>query len=166
MTRRQTDDDLADVRAGVGSDLDILVVYNLLRAHTRLSPFIDADLRRQNLTSAQLNVLLALRKAGADGLLMGEIGQKLVVTKSNVTGLIDRLERQDLVLRAEHSDRRATVIRLTGAGAELLKQTVPRHAEVLSELTRCFSTPEKKSLIRLLSKLRRELRRRHGEHPS
>jgi ATP-binding cassette subfamily B protein len=128
MAKRQTDDDLADVRASMGSDLDTMVVYNLLRAHTRLGPFIDADLRRQNLTSAQLNVLLALRGAGADGLRMGEIGRKLIVTKSNVTGLIDRLEGQGLVLRAEHRDRRATVIHLTDAGAALLKQTVPRHA--------------------------------------
>ena len=112
MVRAHADDDLAYVRAGVGDDLDTMLVHNLLRTHSYLSPFIDADLRRQNLTSAQLNVLLALRSARPDGLRMGEVGERLVVTRSNVTGLIDRLERQGLVARTAHRDRRATVVRL------------------------------------------------------
>ena len=165
MARARADDDLAYVRTGVGGDLDTMLVHNLLRTHSHLSPFIDADLRRRNLTSAQLNVLLALRSAGADGLLMGQIGDRLVVTRSNVTGLIDRLERQGLVTRASHRDRRATVVRLTEAGEALLERTTPRHAEVLAELTGCFSSEEKQTLIRLLSKLRRELRHRRRGAP-
>jgi MarR family 2-MHQ and catechol resistance regulon transcriptional repressor len=165
MGRTRADDDLAYVRAGVGDDLDTMLVHNLLRTHSYLSPFIDAGLRRQNLTSAQLNVLLALRSAGPDGLLMGQIGERLVVTRSNVTGLVDRLERQGLVARTAHRDRRATIVRLTAAGEALLERTAPRHAEVLAELTDCFSSEEKQTLIRLLSKLRRELRHRRGGAP-
>ncbi|HUW83490.1 MAG TPA: MarR family transcriptional regulator [Phycisphaerae bacterium] len=165
MGRAHADDDLADVRAGVGDDLDTMLVHNLLRTHSYLSPFIDAGLRRQNLTSAQLNVLLALRSAGCDGLRMGQIGERLVVTRSNVTGLIDRLERQGLVARAAHRDRRATVVRLTDTGEALLERTAPRHAEVLAELTGCFTNDEKQTLIRLLSKLRRELRHRRRGAP-
>jgi len=165
MGTARADDDLADVRAGVGDDLDTMLVHNLLRTHSYLSPFIDAGLRRQNLTSAQLNVLLALRSAGVGGLQMGQIGERLVVTRSNVTGLIDRLERQGLVARTAHRDRRATVVRLTDAGEALLERTAPRHAEALAELTGCFSDDEKQTLIRLLSKLRRELRRRRGGAP-
>lgn len=159
----RAENDLAYVQTAMGSGLDAMVVFNLLRTHSYLAPFLDADLRRQNLTSAQLNVLLALAAAGEDGLLMGEIGRRLVVTKSNVTGLIDRLERQGLVARADRSDRRATAVRLTAAGAELLARTTPRHSQWLAELTGCFSDSQKKTLIRLLSKLRRELRLRRKE---
>jgi MarR family 2-MHQ and catechol resistance regulon transcriptional repressor len=159
------DDDLAYVHAGIGSDLDTLLVFSLLRTHSHLSPFLDAGLRRQNLTAAQLNALLVLRKAGAKGLLMSQIGRQLVVTKSNVTGLVDRLERQRLVARAEHSDRRATIVRLTPAGARLLERIAPRHARLLSELAGCLSRDEKRTVIRLLSKLRRGLRGRTGGAP-
>jgi MarR family 2-MHQ and catechol resistance regulon transcriptional repressor len=161
MSPKRTDDDLAYVKAGMGRDLDTVLVFNLLRTHSHLSPFIDANLRRQHLTSSQLNALLVLRTAGNKGLLMGEIGRRLVVTKSNVTGLIDRLERQGLVLRADHRDRRATTVRLTDAGAKLLERTAPRHARWLAELTDCLAAREKRMLIRLLTKLRRELRLQH-----
>ena len=160
MARTSTDDDLAYIRAGMGGDLDAVLVLNLLRTHSYLSPFVDASLRRRHLTAAQFNALLVLRSAGAEGLLMGGIGERLVVTKSNVTGLVDRLERQGLVARGAHRDRRATVVRLRDAGADALERTVPRHAQRLAELTGCLSDKEKQTLIRLLTKLRRELRRR------
>jgi MarR family 2-MHQ and catechol resistance regulon transcriptional repressor len=160
MTDERAADDLGYVKAGVGSDLDTVLVFNLLRTHSYLSPFIDADLRRQRLTAAQFNALLVLRSAGAEGLLMGEIGERLVVTKSNVTGLVDRLERQGLVERGEHRDRRATVVRLTRAGKALLSRAAPRHARLMAELTECFTEEEKRTLVQLLTRLRRELRRR------
>jgi len=163
MALRSPEDDLVYVHATMGTDLDTMVVFNLLRTHNYLSPFIDAGLRRQKLTSAQLNTLLVLRAAEPDGLPMGEIGRKLVVTKSNVTGLIDRLERQGLVARSRRSDRRSTLVRLTPEGAELLDRTAPRHAELISELTSCLTEEEKRTLVRLLTRLRRELRRRRRE---
>jgi len=158
-----TDDDLAYVQAGMGAGLDTVLIFNLLRTHSYLAPFIDSDLRRQNLTSAQFNVLLLLQAAGADGLRMGEIGRKLVVTKSNVTGLIDRLERNGLVTRVSPRDRRATVVRLTDAGAKALGRARPHHAQLLAGLAGCFTDTEKRTLVRLLTRLRGELRRRRRE---
>jgi MarR family 2-MHQ and catechol resistance regulon transcriptional repressor len=151
-------EDTTSLNAAAGSDLDALVIHNLCRTHGRLQPLLDADLRRRDLTGAQLNALLALRAAGPNGLRMGEIGERLVVTRSNVTGLVDRLERQGLVARNAHSDRRATVVRLTDEGLSAVKRTVPHHARMLAELTECLSDREKRTLIRLLTKLRRQLR--------
>lgn len=163
MDDMQKDDGLSHVRSVMGSDLDTMLVYSLLRTHSRLAPFVDAQLRERNLTATQFNALLVLRAAGDEGLLMSEVGRRLVVTKSNVTGLVDRLERQGLVARAAHADRRATVVRLTAAGAELLAQTTPGHAERLAELAGCLTDKEKATLIQLHTKLRRELRRRLRE---
>jgi MarR family 2-MHQ and catechol resistance regulon transcriptional repressor len=165
MARTRSDDELAYVTSSMGDDLDTLLVFNLLRTHTQLGPYIGAHLRRQRLTASQFNALLVLRTAGRDGLRMGEIGRKLVVTKSNVTGLVDRLERQGLVARAGHRDRRATAVRLTAAGAALLKRAIPRHARILAELTRGLTETDKHALIRLLTKLRRQMRlsRREGQ---
>lgn len=163
MALPPTEDDLVYVHATMGADLDTMAVFNLLRTHSYLSPFIAAGLRQQNLTSAQLNTLLVLRAEEPNGLLMSEIGRKLVVTKSNVTGLIDRLERQGLVARSRRSDRRSTVVRVTPEGSGLLDRTAPRHAEMICELTACLTEQEKRTLVRLLTSLRRELRRRRRE---
>lgn len=152
------DDDLAHVRICLGRHLDAMLVYNILRTHSYLSPSIDAALRRHNLTAAQFNTLLVLRAAGGHGALMGRIGERLVVTKSNVTGLVDRLEAQGLVKRGEDRDRRATLVRLTRAGRALVNRAMPRHAALLAAMTRCLGRAEKAALIRLLTKLRRQLR--------
>ncbi len=166
MTCDQADGELADVVAEpMSTDVNAVLVFNVLRTHSYLSPFLDADLRRRRLTAAQFNTLLVLRAAWPDGLRMGEIGERLVVTKSNVTGLVDRLEKKGLVERGNQADRRATAVRLTEDGAGLLDRTIPKHIELLSELTDCLTTEEKRQLIRLLTKLRRRLRlrRRKGE---
>jgi len=163
MTRRTPDEELAYVRSGIGSDLDTMLVFNLLRTHSQIKPFLEAGLGGDSLTAAQLNALLVLRAAEPHGMLMSEIGRKLVVTRSNVTGLVDRLERRGLVVRADHADRRATVVRLTREGAGLLESTVPAHARMLAGLTACLTDRQKQTLIRLLTTLRRGLRRRGKE---
>ena len=152
------DDEMAFVQDAIGSDLDTMVVHNLLRTHTRLESLLDADLRRMDMTGAQLNALLVLRSAPPEGMVMNEIGRQLVVTRSNVTGLVDRLERQGLVTRQAHSDRRATLVRLTAEGLEAIDRTVPGHVRMLAGLTQCLSEAEKQSLIRILTKLRRHWR--------
>jgi MarR family 2-MHQ and catechol resistance regulon transcriptional repressor len=144
-------------------DTDALLVYNILRTHGSLSPFIDRGLRDLRLTGAQLNTLLVLRDAGPAGLPLTEIGQRLVVTKSNVTGLIDRLEREGLVERDNHSDRRVTLAKLTPRGIALLETALPRHRRILAELLGGLTLEEKGQLIGLLTKLRRGLREKGKE---
>lgn len=144
------------------AEADVLLVYNLLRTESFLGPFIDRGLRELHLTGTQLNALLVLRAAGADGLALGEIGRRLVVTKANVTGLIDRLERDGLVHRDPHSDRRVTLARLTEKGNQLLEEALPRHLRLLAGLMDCLAPDEKEQLIALLTKLRRGLRAKQG----
>ena len=160
---RTDDDELAHMPAGIGDDVDAVLVFNLVRTQGRLSPFIDAGLRQDNLTAAQFNALLILRGAGAGGLLMGEVGARLVVTKSNVTGLVGRLERQGLVARGNHRDGRARVVRLTREGATLIERALPRYGRLVAEFAGGLDDQEKRTLVRLLSKLRRELRRRQRQ---
>jgi MarR family 2-MHQ and catechol resistance regulon transcriptional repressor len=151
-------------RPGPGDDLNAMLIYNLCRTHAALGPFLDAHLRHRRLTASQFNTLLILRKAGRTGLRMGEIGRRLVVTKSNVTGLIDRLEAQGLVVRIAVRDRRATLVRLTLSGRTLLGRALPGHGRLVAQLGQSLRPREKELLIRLLSKFRRALRRGEGGH--
>lgn len=146
----------------VEKDLDAMVVFNLTRTHKYLSPLVDAGLRTRRMTSAQFNALLVLQSAGPEGLRMGEIGERLVVTKANVTGLVDRLERQGFVSRNHQQDRRATAVALTDDGHAILQETLPRYARLATQLTAGLSDGEKRSFVGLLTKLRRELRRQRA----
>lgn len=140
-----------------------VLVYNLVRTHGALAPLLDSDLRASRLTAAQFNALLVLNSAGEDGLTMGELGQHLVVSKSNVTGLVDRLEGRGWAKRCPEMDRRAIRVRITETGSELLAEVAPSHAESLVELTGELAVEEKIELTRLLTKLRRALRSRRKE---
>jgi MarR family 2-MHQ and catechol resistance regulon transcriptional repressor len=122
---------------------------------------VDRGLRDLNLTGAQFNALLVLRDAGPDGLPLSEVGRRLVVTKANVTGLIDRLERHGLVERvsgAAPEDRRITHARLTEKGVTLLEQALPRRRQLLAQAFGGLAPEEKAQLIGLLTRLRRALR--------
>ncbi|MBF0244907.1 MAG: MarR family transcriptional regulator [Planctomycetes bacterium] len=156
-------DDLGQVTELLDSDLDTMVVYNILRTAAQLGPMVDAGLREARLTAAQMNALLVLRHGGEKGLLMGEMGRRLVVSKSNVTGLVDRLERQGLAQRVESPDRRATLVRLTAAGAGLLSRAEPVLAASSSAIAGGLSESEKSQLALLLTKLRRLLRHARAE---
>lgn len=148
--------------AAKGASLDAMVVYNIMRAHAAISPSIDGSLRDLKLTGAQLNVLLLLQ-AEPDGLPLGELGRRLVVTKPNVTGLIDRLEQKSLVERTESADRRITLARITLAGRRLAEAIVPRHATLLGRLVSGLTAAEKQTLSALLTRLRRGIRHQFGK---
>ena len=155
---------------GQKSDTDVLLAYNVLRTATALNPHIDRGLQELNLTGSQLNALMVLKDAGPEGISLGEIGRSLVVTKANVTGLIDRLERDGLVERrvpsGRHADRRVTLAALTKRGAELLAEALPRHGDSLSGLLSFLTDDEKSQLVELLTKLRRGLRESNKEGAS
>lgn len=157
---------MAEGTAGQERDRATLLVYGVLRTHAALSPFIERGLRELNLTGAQLNALLVLRDAGQEGLPLSEIGRRLVVTKANVTGLIDRLEREELVRRdTREEDRRVTLARLTNKGEALLETALPRRERLLGELLDFLTEEEMEQAIGLLSRIRAGLRtkRREGE---
>jgi DNA-binding MarR family transcriptional regulator len=82
-----------------------------------------------DLSSSQFNVLNLLH-ANPEGLSQSDLGRQLITHRSNVTGLVDRLEKRGLVQRSEATaDRRAYRVILTAEGVELLKDILPRYFE-------------------------------------
>ena len=74
--------------------------------------------RKFGLTSSQSGVLRTLVKEGP--LSSASLSRRLYVTPSNITGIIDRLEKKGLVERTrKEGDRRIALIKLTESGAEL-----------------------------------------------
>jgi DNA-binding MarR family transcriptional regulator len=96
---------------------------NLIRTADLLSRKGAELLKGADLSANQYNVLRILRGAGAEGLACGEVGDRMVTRDPDITRLLDRLEKRDLVKRArEKGDRRVVTARITPAGLDLLKK--------------------------------------------
>jgi len=82
---------------------------------------------RWDLSPSQFNVLNLLHQI-PDGCTQIELSRQLIMHRSNVTGLVDRLEKRRLVKRREDAhDRRAFIVVLTPAGRELLDKIQPHY---------------------------------------
>src|SRR5208283_5056777 len=82
-----------------------------------------------DLSPSQFNVLNLLRFNPA-GLSQTDLSRQLIMHRSNVTGLVDRLEQRGLVTRrAVEADRRAYSVVLTVAGTKLLVDILPQYYE-------------------------------------
>jgi len=105
------------------------LLINLLRVGALLDKEITDYLSRYGLTGPQVGVLRILQHyydQGQDGLPLSEIGECLAVTKANMTGLVDRLERDGLVVReSDAHDRRIKRVRLTPKAHDLHSRIKP-----------------------------------------
>ena len=95
-------------------------VTSIMRAQQIMLARVDSVLRPMGLTFARYEVLMLLEFSQRGTLPMGVIGSRLQVHPTSVTNAVDRLEQSGLVGRRPHpQDRRAVIVRLESAGAEL-----------------------------------------------
>lgn len=109
--------------------------------------------RPHGLTGAQYNVLNILSDRAA-GISQRELGDLLVVDRSNVTGLLDRLEKAGWVQREDDpDDRRVYRVSLTPAGRALWSKVHPLYVEVVGQLTRGLSPKKMDNCLEVLREL-------------
>ena len=102
---------------------------------------------RWDLSPSQFNVLNLLRLNPA-GLSQTDLSRQLIMHRSNVTGLVDRLEQRGLVARRDvAADRRAYSVVLTTAGAKLLEDILPRYYDGAAQVWHRLSTKRAAELI-------------------
>src|SRR2546426_6626416 len=93
---------------------------DLLRTSDMLSRGLVQVLKTEELSATQYNVLRILRGA-PQGLPCGEIANRMVTRDPDITRLLDRLEKRELISRSrETKDRRMVMARITPAGLKLL----------------------------------------------
>ena len=93
---------------------------DLLRTTELLSRPLAQVLKNEDLSPTQYNVLRILR-GSPDGLTCGEIGNRMITRDPDITRLLDRLEKRNLISRCrETKDRRMVLTRIAPEGLELL----------------------------------------------
>lgn len=113
---------------------------------------LQDELERLDLTPPQFYVLATIGYAG--GLPFGEIGEKMMVTVSNLTGIVDRLEEKKLVVRERDvHDRRVVRVTLTDKGLKVYRNTIPVFEKSISQFFSPLNKGQQKELASLLRKL-------------
>jgi DNA-binding MarR family transcriptional regulator len=130
----------------------------LLSCTNRIEGVVRNRLRSDFATTLPRFDLLSQLEREPDGLTMGELSQRLMVTGGNVTGVTDQLEAEGLVKRAPHpTDRRAFAVQLTPAGRRLFRRMAAVHEQWVIELFAGWSAEEKTQVHALLAVLKHHL---------
>jgi DNA-binding MarR family transcriptional regulator len=147
----------ASPRANVSLWLRLLESHNLVLGEVRRK-LADAT------TMPRFDLLANLERE--DGQTLAALSRRMLVTAGNLTGLVDRAERDGVVeRRADPRDRRLSRVYLTPKGRELIVELLPKHAEEIGALLCDLDPADKRELRRLLGKLRDSLAKRllHGQ---
>ena len=129
-------------------------VLNILRTSDLIDNRLGRLLREFGLTSSQYNVLRILRGEGKP-LPSLEIADRMIQVVPAITGLIDRLEKQELVVRKRcEDDRRVVYVAITLKALDLLTRIDKPLDELHKKLVGHLSVGELSKLSRLLEKAR------------
>ncbi|MGD9833740.1 MAG: MarR family winged helix-turn-helix transcriptional regulator [Piscinibacter sp.] len=130
----------------------------MLACTTRVENVIRQRLRSEFGTTLPRFDLLAQLDREPDGLSMGELSARMMVTGGNVTGIVDQLEGEGLVVREDHpTDRRAFRVRLTAAGRRQFRRMAAVHETWIVELFDGWSPAQKIQVHGLLATLKQHL---------
>lgn len=124
----------------------------LMRATNAVSARVDSHGTTGELSVTQFGALEMLYHLGPVN--QSEIGQKLLISKSNVVGVVDKLEAAELVRRCRSlEDRRLVFIHLTDKGRSLIEALLPHHVAAITEEMSYLTPDELADLGRLCRKL-------------
>ena len=125
------------------------LLWSFAPAYQRWS---EALLMGKGLSPQRLRILGSIHERGPR--IMSELKKELGVTATNVTALVDSLEKDGLVVRTRHpTDRRATVIELSGKVMTELSPRCTEYKEQVAELFSDLTDQECKAFIKTLEKL-------------
>jgi DNA-binding MarR family transcriptional regulator len=144
-----------DERRGL-DDVELSTWRTFLRAHAQVTRRLEHGLLvEHDLPLASYDVLVQLSEAPAGRLRMTELAERVLLSRSGLTRLVDRLVRDGLVERqACPSDARGTLAVLTPAGRARLAAAWPTHLQgVVSRVVGRLSKDELVTLGALLSRL-------------
>lgn len=130
------------VKADTESEADEALAaqwHQLMRDYSRMSCALDRALSAHDLTSSEFEVLEQLARAGAAGLRMADLAERVHLSQSALSRLVARLERDGLAARSMcSSDRRSVFTTITDEGGRRYSDARPTQRAVLrAEVATC-----------------------------
>jgi len=153
MNARQNTD--MEQRAHADHHASLRLWLRLLSCTTRVEDTRRQRLREQfGITLPRFDLMAQLERE-PEGLAMGEVSRRMMVTGGNVTSIVDQLEREQLVQRLPvPADRRSYRLTLTEAGRSTFATMAQAHQAWVRELLSPLSAKEQSQLAALLGTLK------------
>ncbi len=128
---------------------------NILRVGDSVFRVLNGHLQEQGYSQGRFTLLMLLwTHEGEDDLTPAELADQAMVTRATVTGLLDTLEKDGLVVRVGCAkDRRMQRVSLTALAREKIQGILPGHFKRMARLLELLEEGERKELLRLLSKI-------------
>ncbi len=131
----------------------IPALRQLIRCTQAFERFSGAHVKKMGLTESQFDVIATL--GNTSGMTCKELGERTLITKGTLTGVLDRMEARGLVSRkADADDARRTHIALTRKGSVLFDEAFPAHMRHLQRVFDRIPSAELISLNNYLGDLR------------
>lgn len=140
------------------------VLRELLRTHQAFLAYAASHVHTLDLTLPQFDIIITL--GDTPGMSFKNLGEKTLITKGTLTGVISRLEDKSLVQRvASETDGRSQIVRLSAAGEALYQRTYPEHLVFINRIFTDYAPEEVENLEAALLRLQQTVSalRREGD---
>jgi len=131
-------------------------LLNIYYTAAAIKKNITDFLKQFGLTDVQFNVIMLLhyQSENGGGLSQAQLSKMMLVNRANITSLIDRMEKGELVTRNSSDDRRYNIIKMTEKGKKLFGKVEPLYGKLVVEKMSAIKKSEQKQLIAILEKVR------------
>ena len=141
--------------------IDLLVRW--LICSTDLEHYLNSHFAQFSTSQARFSCLMTIYRSPDHCVKPIDIAERLGVTRGNMTGLLDNLEKDGLITREDDpKDRRINYVKLSKKGTLLLKSILPMHFLRIKELTNCLSKNEQKVFLTCIEKMNHKINDMHS----
>ena len=150
-----------EFRAHADQHASLRLWLRLLSCTTRVEDKIRQKLRESfDITLPRFDLMAQLERH-PDGLSMGELSRRMMVTGGNITTIVDQLEKEKLVLRVVGvNDRRSFTVKLTQAGKDAFTNMAIAHEAWVADLFEGLSVNQQTELYTLLGAMKKNLQKK------
>lgn len=139
------------------NDVNSKLVIAMARTYNMMFTKLEKNIQGFGLSISEFGVLEMLFHKGAQP--VQKIAEKILVTSGTITYIVDKLQKNGLVLREkDEKDKRIFYVSLTKEGEELISDIFPKHKEFLDELLSGVENYSKKEMIHNLIELSKSLK--------
>ena len=127
---------------------DAKLIYTIGILWSQISTRLETVLSKFDLNIAKFNILMIIKHAGTkEGIQQNEISKRLLVTASNITKLLDKLEKDGMITRnSKENDRRVKLIMITDSASKLLDKAWKIYQKEVNAITAKMPEKEAKRL--------------------
>ena len=149
-----------EFRAHADQHASLRLWLRLLSCTTRVEDKIRQKLRESfDITLPRFDLMAQLERH-PDGLSMGELSRRMMVTGGNISAIVDQLEKEKLVLReVGANDRRSFTVKLTQAGKDAFTNMAIAHEAWAADLFEGLSVSQQTELHTLLGAMKKNLQK-------